>query len=118
MGLPEDMKVLYLQRMYSAIGRDALRGRRLVDAFRQQADCVLAHIVVDELPEPLDPRLGTDMVSRASVARFQPDVLFLEGGLFSGVESWRFERRHAEQFVRDGGVFIVADVNANAWTLR
>jgi hypothetical protein len=108
------MRVLYLQHLLSVNGRDALLGHRLFDAFKAQSDdCLLAHCVVDDLPQRPDPRLGTDLVSADTVRRLRPNVIYLERGLFTPSGEWRIERRLAESLVREGAVLIAADVDMN-----
>lgn len=104
--------MLYLQHSLSLNGRDAFLGRRLFDAFKEIAEeCLLAHCVVDELPDPLDPRLGTDLVSMETVRRLQPNVVYLERGLFSAGGMWRIDRQLVDELIRGGCVLIAADVD-------
>ena len=108
------LRVLYLQHAPSVNGRDALLGHHLLETFKGTAEeCLLAHCVVDELPHPLHPDLGTDLISVETVRRFRPNVIYLERGLFAPDGKWRIERQFLDELTRNGCVLIAADVDTN-----
>lgn len=111
-------RVLYLQWLIPAEGqaRESLRGRKLFDLLRRELsqEIRLAHHVAEDPGiNPLDPDFGDLILAAEEVAADPPDVVFLEGGLFGGPGDWRLPRDLAFQWVRSGGVLIVADVGRN-----
>lgn len=111
------LRTLYLQRILSINGREALGGRRLFDHLcAASEEHLLAHAVwndadVDRLAER---RLRNDIVSLAELRALQPNVMFLEGGLFSDDRgTWRVPQDEVVRFCEAGGVFVVSDVDIN-----
>src|ERR1044072_6534051 len=110
------MRTIYLQKSLSINGRRALGGRRLVDRFREVSeDLLLGHIVWSEARAiTANPGLEQDIISEVEMLRLNPDVIFLEGGFFTGKGGgWRVEQELAKDFVEKGGTLIVADVDVN-----
>jgi hypothetical protein len=113
------MRVLYLQRLQSVAGRDALSGRALVKRFQEISEEVLvAHRIVGEIPPGLSEKdLAPDVIALPRLRDFEPDVIFAEGGLmrdsFRGGMDWAAARPVVEEFTQAGGTFIAADCNIN-----
>lgn len=113
------LRVLYLQHLLSVNGRDALLGQRLFDAFKGAAEeCLLAHLVLDEPEQAVDPRLAKDLIYTKTVQRLRPNVVYLERGLFDPGGRWRIARGVAEDLIRNGAVLIAADVDINQLNLH
>lgn len=112
-----DIKVLYLQNSLSANGRSSLAGRNLYDNFREIAkECVLGHFVTDDehAKKCSDPLYGTDVISYSILSKLSPNVIYLEGGLFlSDKGDWKIPRPYAEELLRDGAIFFIADIDLN-----
>jgi hypothetical protein len=109
------LRTLYLQKMLSINGRDALRGRSLYDRFRHLSDeTLLGHLVLeDEVTAAItDQRLKADLVSHALLRDFQPNVVFIEGGLFADSDgTWKIPEAIAREICQSGDVLIAADVD-------
>lgn len=112
-----EMRTLYLQRILSVNGRDSLGGRILYDEFRKRSkESLLGHFVTSDEDAATynDLPVGDDVISYDLFKRLDPNVIYLEGGLFmDGKGTWRIPRAFAEEFVAAGGVMIVADADAN-----
>jgi hypothetical protein len=108
------MRTIYLQRMLSINGTGALGGRVLVDRLRDESDDLLLGAVVnDEETMPGVPdAFRDDVISEVQLLTFDPSVIMMEGGLLTG-ERWKIGRDLAEDFVRGGGVLVVADADWN-----
>ncbi len=121
------MRTLYLKKILSMNDRKkgGLKGRFLYEEFKRLSEaCLLGYMVdTDENAAKLSghPGLsGSDLLSESAARRFGPDVIFLEGGLFQppvGGGDWRIPRQLAEELVRGGAVFMVADVDTNSLSL-
>jgi hypothetical protein len=105
------MRLLYLTRGLTTMsGHSAFAGRTLFDRLSESADdAVPAHVVLpmgvdDPLPELLD-----DVMTARSYLRYEPHVIYFEGGLM-GLDDWRVPRLLLERSVRLGAIAIVADV--------
>lgn len=110
------MRTVYLQRMLSINGRNALGGRVLLDRLRTESeDLVLAHMVdLEEHIPGMSAAVRQDVLSETEFLRFAPTVVVLEEGLFTGeAGGWRIARELAEEFVTGGGTLVVADVSWN-----
>jgi hypothetical protein len=111
------LRTLYLQRMLSINGRDALAGRVLYDRFHViSEETLLGHIVCDDklVDSQRDSRIKHDLISRSLLREFQANVVYLEGGLFISNEGeWRFPEDEATNFCEDGRTLIVSDVDLN-----
>jgi WD40 repeat protein len=110
------MRTIYLQRALSLNGRGALGGRRLADRLRESSEAfLLGHLVMEEeRAASAHPVIREDVISEIEMLKLDPDVIFLEGGLFSGGSgAWRIPEALASEFVEQGGTLIVADVNVN-----
>jgi hypothetical protein len=103
--------------MLTINGRDSLAGRQLYDRLgKLSEDCLLGHMVLptEEASKVSDPRIGNDIIPHDLLVRFDPNLIYVEGGLFAGVEGeWRIPRPMAEKCVRDGAIMIVLDVDYN-----
>jgi TIR domain len=113
---PVDVNLLYLQSSPSVTGRDALRGRSLLDAFRRRfADVHLAYSVVpDQEIQAIQERVRADFFAASNLDAAGINCLYLEGGLFAARGQWKIEERLARGFVERGGLLVIADVNVNA----
>ncbi len=110
-------RTLYLQGMLSINGRDALHGRALYDGFKNVSEeSILGHLIYsdEDAAAVTNPRLIPDIVSHRLLRDFQPNIIFVEGGLFATAEGhWKIPEDMADQFCRDGNVLIVADIDVN-----
>ena len=110
------MRTVYLQRHLSINGQNALGGRVLVDRLRRESDdFLLGHLVYEEeAAATVVPRLRPDVISEEQLLTLDPTVIVCENGLFAGKGGeWKVAQPLAEQFVREGGTLIVADVEWN-----
>jgi hypothetical protein len=110
------LRTLYLRRFPSAAGRDSLAGRLLYDRFKEISDdCLLAHCVMgdDAASAVRDPSAASDIASEGLVSRLSPNLIYMEGGLLLHPEGWRIPEGFARDFAQDGGVIVIADVDAN-----
>lgn len=107
------MRTLYLTNSISANGRDHFRGRRLFDKLQaNSSSAIVSHCVM--MNRPNDTTLVGDVLTPNDFREFRPDIVFVEGGLFVNNDGlWKVPRDMVEDFCRSGGVFIVADVDAN-----
>jgi hypothetical protein len=111
------LRTLYLQEVLSIGGRHSLIGRQLYDEFRRiSEECLLGHIVLpsEETSKFSDPQLQKDVISYDLFKRLDPNLVYLEGGLFANHKGlWRIPRPLAEELVTAGAVIIVADADVN-----
>jgi hypothetical protein len=110
------LRTVYLQKMLSINGRDSLRGRILYEALRNASDdSFLAHVVdTPDAKRETDPEIADDIMDTDLFQKIDPTVVYVEGGLFSDDSgNWKIRRPLAEDFVKKGGVLIVADCDAN-----
>ena len=107
------MRTLYLTSSLSVNGRSHFRGRRLFDELRSNSSSTLvSHCVL--VDRPTDKGLTGDVLTPEDFRKFQPDVVFVEGGLFANNDGlWKIPRDIVEEHCRSGGIFVVADVDAN-----
>ncbi len=114
---PEPLRVLYLRNSLSINGRSSLRGRQLLDLFRDAAsDTLLGHVVLAPGVERAgaDSRILDDLISYDELTTFNPNVVYVEGGLFCNADGdWKIPRDLAEPLVRAGAVLVAADVDHN-----
>jgi hypothetical protein len=54
---------------------------------------------------------STDIVSLSLLRDFRPNVIYVEGGLFTSEGEWRIPEDTAAEVCKSGGVLIVADVD-------
>jgi TIR domain len=111
------LRTIYLQSMLSINGRDALSGRVLFDKFKNVSDEVLlGHAIWDDEAHSklTDSTLRRDLLSYSLVREFQPNVVYIEGGLFANPDGiWKIPQDIADEVCENGGVVIVADVEHN-----
>ncbi len=107
------MRTLYLTSSLSVNGRSHFRGRRLFDEVRSRSSsAILSHCLF--MNRPTDKAFAGDVLAIEDFRKFRPDVVFVEGGLFVDNNGlWKIPRDIVEAYCRSGGVFIVADVDAN-----
>ena len=107
------MRSLYLTHSISVNGRSHFRGRRLFDQIqRNSSSAIVSHCVLRNRPTGLS--LAGDVLTPEDFSKFGPDVVFVEGGLFVNNNGlWKIPRDMVEDYCQSGGVFIVADVDAN-----
>lgn len=107
------MRTLYLTNSISVNGRSHFRGRRLFDEIQANSSAALvSHCVM--MNRPTDRSLAGDVITPDDFREFGPDVIFVEGGLFVNNDGlWKISRDIIESHCKSGGVFIVADVDAN-----
>lgn len=107
------MNVLYLQRYYSK-NHDPLKSVQLFEAFNRDADvCRLGYKVID-YDDITDMEFPDDFITRSQMKELQPDLIFIEGGMFDLSGSPRMEATQIEHYASAGAVVIVADVEWNA----
>jgi hypothetical protein len=90
----------------------------LYDAFRDVSkDCLLGFMVLPDDKAGLtmsNPQIREDIVPESVFHKLNPNLIYLEGGLFSDHEgSWRVPRPMLEQAIREGASVVVADVDIN-----
>lgn len=109
------MRCIYLQNSLSMNGRDSLRGRKLYDEFKKQGETLLKYVIVSqESARQYNPAVMGDVIPEVTFLEFNPDLLFIESGLFTGSDgTWKVDQRIAQEFVEAGGVVIVSDVDLN-----
>ena len=111
------LRTVYLQSVPSVNGRNALSGRALYDQFRKISAEALLGLAVwsdDDFANIKNPAFKSDIISHTRFNKFDPNVVFIEGGLFTGADgTWKLPQGLAESFCRSGGVVIVADVDSN-----
>lgn len=112
------MRTLYLQRMPSLIGREAFSGRKLFDQFKAVSEESLLSFAVidDEEAQKTHPNAKSDFLSLMHFVRFDPDVIYIEGGLFYRYGDdwrWRIPRPLLEKCVMQSSVVLVADIDRN-----
>lgn len=109
------MRTIYLKTGWSLEDRRGLRGRRLAKHLKDEGDLLLAHKVTtgdERSTAPVDVR--EDILTPSMVADFAPDLVVLEGGLFTGWGEEADPRIPLEIMVdmaKQGTSFIVADVD-------
>jgi hypothetical protein len=113
-----EMRTLYLQRMPSLVGRDAFSGRRLFDEFTAiSEESLLSFAVVeDDNAKSIHPNVKRDFISKSQCLRFNPNVIYIEGGLFylyGDDWRWRVTETLLKELVARGTVVIVADIDRN-----
>lgn len=110
------LRTLYLRRYLSVNGRGSLAGRKLYDRFKEISDdCLLAHAVMsDESTDRIkDPRAAEDIAAESLIRRLNPNLIYIEGGLFLNKSEWRVHEAYAKTFVQEGGVLVIGDVDIN-----
>ena len=107
------MRMLYLTNSLLVNGRSHFRGRQLFDEIRSNSSAaIVSHCVL--MNRPADKGIAGDILTPEDFRKFRPDVVFVEGGLFVNDDGlWKIPRDIVEEYCRSGGVFIVADVDAN-----
>jgi hypothetical protein len=104
------MRLLYLTRGLTTMsGRSAFVGRTLFDRLSEVSDAVPAHIVLPMGVSDPDPQLLDDVMTARSYLRYDPHVIYFEGGLM-GFDEWRVPRMLLERSVRMGAIAVIADV--------
>lgn len=111
------LRTIYLQKLLYINGRNALRGRALYDRFVQLSEeTLLGHLVYsdEDASEVRDPQIKNDIIGNALLNDFQPNVIYIEGGLLANDRGmWKIPENSARTFCDSGGVLIVADVDHN-----
>jgi hypothetical protein len=110
------LRTLYLRRYLSVNGRDSLAGRKLYDRFKEISDdCLLAHATMsDESADRIkDPGVAEDIATESLIRSLNPNLIYVEGGLFLNESGWRVHEAYAKTFLEGGGVLIIADVDIN-----
>jgi hypothetical protein len=105
------MRLLYLTKGLTTMsGRSAFAGRTLFDRLSEIAnDAVPAHIVFPMGVSDPDPQLLDDVMTARTYLRYDPHVIYFEGGLMDH-DDWRVPRLLLERSVRLGAIAVVADV--------
>lgn len=85
----------------------------MFDGIRSNSSsAVVSHCVL--MNRPTDKAVASDVLTPEDFWKFHPDVVFVEGGLFVNSDGlWKIPRDIVEEYCRSGGVFVVADVDAN-----
>jgi Putative DNA-binding domain len=113
------LRILYLTAIPSGLNDDAFRGMNLAEQLPGAGgDLLVRHWLTGSRDEAVtrNPALAADATDSTEFEAFAPDVVFLEGGLYSNGEDWRVPPDIAARFVENGGVFVVADVDRNEMT--
>ena len=91
-------------------------GRKLFDQLKIASDdSVLAFAAVPNEME-LHANFKDDFISMSQVVQLDPNVIYMEGGLFFRFDEswrWRIEQDALMSRVRDGAVVVVADIDRN-----
>jgi hypothetical protein len=114
-------RILYLHyRHVTFAGQGATLGKKLVRALEHEFGQVIeAHVVDDDDALKSAHRAYTDdAVGYREILREGTNVIYCEGGMNSSLADdtgrrWKVKLEHAEEFVRDGGVLVVADIDRN-----
>ena len=110
------MKAIYLQKSLSVNGRDSLRGRRLLDKFREGADeCLLGHVIVDNefYANWKEEESRRDLISYDMLRDVSPDLIYLEGGMLASKDMWKIPKDLASQVATSGTVLFINDIDIN-----
>lgn len=107
------MNVIYLQRSYSK-NSFPLKGERLFEAFRRDADACRLGYVITDYNEVSDKEYSSDYVTPSQIEELQPDLIFVEGGIIDLGEFPKIKTNDIERYVDAGATVIIADVNWNA----
>jgi hypothetical protein len=113
------LKILYLTAIPSGLNNDAFRGMKIAEQLPGAGGALLVrHWLTSSRDEAVarNPALAADATDNTEFEMFAPDVVFLEGGLYSNGEDWRIPPDIAVRFVENGGVFVVTDVDRNEMT--
>jgi Putative DNA-binding domain len=112
------LRILYLTELASAFNKEAFRGMKLAGQLPGGGELLVRHWLTDSRDEAIarNPGLEADATDRVEFEAFDPDIVFLEGGLYWNGEDWRIPPDLAVSFVEAGGAFIVADVERNEMT--
>jgi hypothetical protein len=136
-----NLRTLYLKTSFSFLGRHSLGGRQLYDQFRSISDdCLLCHMVLPD-EEVIKysssiytrTRIKDDILPVSLVKSFDPNLIYVEGGLFTESNldisqenepshtsfkegQWKIPRGFVEELVANGAVIIIADVGWNQWS--
>jgi hypothetical protein len=109
---------LYLKRSWTFTDQLGLAGRTLAHHFQSEVGegrFRIAHVVV-EGPAPVDERFAEDVLTVDDVESSPPDVIYIEGGLVSGVRGETHPRVPAglmDRLLRRGTIVLVADLDIN-----
>lgn len=106
------LRTLYLQSAPTRDGRNGLAGRKLQKRFHERSSvCQLGYrvlpsgVVGDHNAVP-----NQELIPEQFVRDLKPNVIYIEGGLFSDdCGTWKIPWPLAESVVENGGVLIVAD---------
>ena len=110
------MKVIYLQESLSMNGRYFLRERKLYDQFLEISDeILLGHaIMYDEgYNEFSNEQVINDVIPYNIVLKFQPGIVYIEGGLLASKDIWKIPEEIAFSLLEKGVVVIVSGVDIN-----
>jgi hypothetical protein len=113
---PVSIRLLYLKSGL-ALTSSSLTGRKLFDSLDRLADgnSMLAWTVLgDDQLDSMQKRFRSEFVSWHDVLEFQPNLIYIEGGLFAGDNEWKLPRWLADRLLAAGTTIIVADVDVNA----
>jgi hypothetical protein len=110
------MNVIYLQKSLSVNGRSALRGRKLLDKFRNESkECLLGHAVVtnDSYTKWKEEASRRDLISYDMLQDVSPDLVYLEGGMLASETMWKVPLEMANALVTSGAVIVINDIDIN-----
>lgn len=112
-------RFLYLTSYPSTVGRDALRGSRLVESFMDSGwTQLIRNFFVDDRLTAIvrRPSNREDFTDESEFRQFSPDLVIAEGGLYhQGGSDWKFPLSLALSFVELGGVFLALDNGFNTF---
>ena len=111
------MHTLYLQSSLSANGAGSLRGQSLVKSLQDLSDeLILKHIVLpDSFTNKItEPALKHDVLSVSVLDALDPDLIYIEGGLFANEDGlWKVPEKIIKERLQLGSIVVVADADCN-----
>lgn len=84
------MRCVYLQHSLSMNGRGSLQGRKLYDEFKKQCEStLLGYLVIpqESANQFRHPAVVGDIIAEITLAKFDPDLVFIGGGPICGTGS-------------------------------
>jgi hypothetical protein len=91
-------------------------GRVLFDKLSSLSERILLGRIITEdqvCANITDPSIKKDYLSYSEVLDLQPNVVYLEGGLFAEEDNWKIPSKLADEVCERGGAIIVADADVN-----
>lgn len=111
-----NLRVLYLTKAITALSEGGFAGRKVASALPGEGGAIMVRHWMAETRAGWSgdvPDVEKDVTDRGEFDAFAPDVIYCEGGLYSGKDNWKIPPEVVLDFVASGGVFIVTDVHQN-----